>query len=165
MTTTIEGRLIRTDAIDVPKEYQRTPSLIEDDALRKSIEGHGIQQPLVVISTGNDRYSLIDGFRRLEIARFLDLKSVPCVVDQLPEGADASDYQNRMRFVLDEHRQDLLPSQRANLIRKMQTMFQMTQAAVATYLGIDPGTAYESFPMYLGNSFVCKSSQHSHSHF
>lgn len=140
MIATLEGKLIRTDLIDVAPEYERAPSLVEDDALRKSIETQGIQQPLILISKPDGRFNLIDGFRRLEIARFLDLKSIPAVVDTLPEGADPKDYQNRLRFVLDEHRQDLFPSQRAQLIRKMMEMFDMTQKQVATYLGVDPGS-------------------------
>src|SRR5689334_11385224 len=110
---TLTGQLIRVDAIDIPPEYERKSSLVEDDALRRSIEASGVQQPVVVFSKGDDRYALIDGGRRIEIAKHLGLHTVPAVIDQLPEGADPREYQDRLRFLLDEHRQDLFPSQRA----------------------------------------------------
>lgn len=140
MIATLEGRLIRADAIEIPSGFDREASLVEDDALRKSIELNGIQQPLVVLSRPDGKFSLIDGFRRLEIARVLDIKNVPAVVDQLPEGSEVNEYQNRLRFVLDESRQDLLPSQRAFLIRQMMRIFELTGKDVAAYLGLDAGS-------------------------
>lgn len=140
MTATLEGRLIRADAIEIPAGFDREASLVEDDALRKSIELNGIQQPLVVLSRPDGLFSLIDGFRRLEIARALDIKNVPAVIDQLPDGAEQDEYQRRVRFILDQHRQDLAPSQRAFLIRKMMMLFNLTGKQVAAYLGLDPGS-------------------------
>lgn len=140
MTPVIEGKLIPVEAIDVPPDFERAPSLVEDDALKKSIENSGIQIPLVVLTKPDGRYALIDGGRRLEIAKFLDFKSVPVVIDQLPAGFDAKDHISRMRFVLDESRQDLFPSQRAYLIRQMMNSFGMSQKDIASYLGLNPGS-------------------------
>lgn len=137
---TITGQLIRVDSIDVPVEYERRSSLVEDDALRRSIESSGVQQPIVVVSKGNDRYGLIDGSRRVEIAKHLNLHTIPAVIDELPSDADPKEYQDRLRFILDEHRQDLFPSQRAALINRLKKNFGMVNKDVALYLGIDAGS-------------------------
>ena len=134
------GKLIRVDQVDIPPEYERKSSLIEDDALRRSIEAGGIQQPIIVFEKPNGRFALVDGFRRIEIARFSDIKTVPAVIDELPKDADPSTYQDRLRFILDEHRQDLLPSQRAALIKQLMAMFAMKQKDVASYLGVNAGS-------------------------
>lgn len=139
-TTPLIGQLIRVDTVDIPPEYERPASLIEDDALRQSIENSGVQQPVVVFSKGDGRYGLIDGGRRIEIAKFLNLHTIPAVIDELPAGVDPREYQDRLRFVLDEHRQDLFPSQRAALIDQLKRMFNMTNRDVAAYLGVDPGS-------------------------
>lgn len=139
--TTLTGKLIRIDQIDVPPEYQREESLIsEDDATYRSIEKTGIQQPVSVLALPNGRYGLIKGGRRIAIANTLGLKTVPAVVDQLPRDADPKQYQNRLRFILDEHRQDLFPSQRAALIKQLMSLFGMQQKDVAEYLGVDPAS-------------------------
>jgi ParB/RepB/Spo0J family partition protein len=133
-------RPIRTDSIEVPAQYERETSLVEDEALRKSIEQSGIQQPLVVISRGPDQFTLIDGSRRLAIARDIELHTLPAVIDELPENADPAEYRDRLRFILDEHRQDLFPTQRAALIKQLMAMFGMKQKHVASYLGVDAGS-------------------------
>jgi len=134
------GKLIRVDQVDIPAEYERKSSLVEDDALRRSIQAGGIQQPIVVFEKPNGRFALVDGFRRIEIARFSDIKTIPAVIDELPKDADPSAYQDRLRFILDEHRQDLLPSQRAALIKQLMAMFAMKQKDVAAYLGVNAGS-------------------------
>jgi ParB family chromosome partitioning protein len=138
--TTLTGKLIRVDQIDVPPGYERKSTLMEDDAVKRSIEKTGIQQPLSVVALPSGRYGLIKGGRRLAIAQSLGLKTVPAVIDQLPPDTEPSAFQNRLRFILDEHRQDLFPSQRAALIRQLMSMFKMMQKDVAEYLGVDAGS-------------------------
>jgi ParB/RepB/Spo0J family partition protein len=134
------GKLIRIDQVDIPLDYERKSSLIEDDALRRSIEAGGIQQPIIVFEKPNGRYALVDGFRRIEICKFLDVKTVPAVIDELPKDIAPEAYQDRLRFILDEHRQDLLPSQRSTLIKQLMSMFHMKQKDVASYLGVNAGS-------------------------
>lgn len=60
------------------------PRLVFDKAelerLRESIDEVGILVPLTVYQTGDDRYRLIDGERRLKCALELGLDQVPCYV-------------------------------------------------------------------------------------
>ncbi len=133
------GKLIRIDQIDIPPEYEREES-VEDDFLRNSIKDSGVLDPINVLLLRNGRYGLIKGGRRIRISHELGLVNIPAVVDQLPVDVDPRSYQDRIRFLLDEHQQDPFPSQRAWLIRQMMTMFYMTQASVADYLGMNAGT-------------------------
>jgi ParB/RepB/Spo0J family partition protein len=139
--TTLTGKLIRVDQIDVPPEYEREESLIsEEDALYRSIEANGVLDHINVLALSNGRYGLIKGLRRIEISKALGLNTIPAVIDQLPTGVEPREYQDRLRFILDEHAQDLFPSQRAALIKQLMSMFSMRQKDVAEYLGVDPGS-------------------------
>lgn len=123
--------------IVVPAEFVREESSkVDDDILAKSIREGGVQQPLVLLRDG-DGYRLVKGSRRLAVARALGLPRVPAVVDTLPDGEQIDDYARRLRFILDEHRQDLMPSQRAALIEKMKETLGLSSKQVAAYLGVD----------------------------
>jgi ParB/RepB/Spo0J family partition protein len=135
-----EAKHVRISAIQVPEHYRRQGGAVEDDKLRQSIAQTGVQQPLVVSHLGDGKYVLIDGYRRLEIAKFLKLSEVPCVIDAAPSGILPEHYRDRMRFILDEHRQDLFPSQRALLIKTLQKNFGMNNKQVGEYLGVDATT-------------------------
>lgn len=132
----MNAKLIPIEKINVGDDVERGSARVEDDALRKSIEAGGIQQPLVVLSDG-DGFMLVDGLRRLRVARVLGIGKVPAVVDVPPAGVSPTDYRRQVRFILDEHRQDLVPSQKAELIETLKRMFGMTNRQVAAYLGID----------------------------
>src|SRR5437667_710495 len=123
MKNVTQAKFVKALAIHVPEKYRRHGNVVEDDKLRQSIERTGIQQPLVLSQISDGNYVLIDGYRRLEVARYLKMAQVPCVIDELPDGAPAEEYRDRMRFILDEHRQDLFPSQRAVLIKTLKKNF------------------------------------------
>lgn len=132
-------RRIPLGLIDVPPEYERTDSLVEDDALRRSIEKSGVQQSIIVIPL-EGRYVVVKGTRRLAVSHLARFKDIPAIVDTPPDGVDLETYRNRLRFVLTHARQDLSPSQRCNLIKQMMAMFNLDQKDVAVYLGVDPGS-------------------------
>jgi ParB/RepB/Spo0J family partition protein len=135
-----EAKQLPISAIQVPEKYRRRGNVVEDDKLRQSIERTGIQQPLVLSYIGDGKYVLIDGYRRLEVAKYLKLKDVPGVIDTVPTGVAPEDYRDRMRFILDEHRQDLFPTQRATLIKTLKKNFEMNNREVGEYLGVDAVT-------------------------
>lgn len=123
--------------IIVPPEALRDKSSkVDDDVLAKSIRAGGIQQPLVVIADG-DMFRLVRGSRRLAIASSLGIPKVPVVVASVPDGMAPDVFVRRLRFILHEHQQDLLPSQRAELIVKLREMMGLSNAALAQFLGVD----------------------------
>lgn len=128
--------LLPVTALDVPEEFLReTPSATEDAQLMDSIRKGGVQQPLIVLPKG-DRYWVVKGTRRLTAALSLGLPKVPCVIEHVPEGENPMAYARRVRFITDEHRQDLLPSQKAEIIERLKKDMGFTNADVATYLGV-----------------------------
>lgn len=78
--------LIPPDLIDPNPE---NPRLIFDEKqdliLLESIDEVGILVPLIVYPTGLDRYTLIDGERRLRCAKRLNLKEVPVNIIAAPD--------------------------------------------------------------------------------
>lgn len=154
MTATTRGELVKTDLIDIPESYERKSSLVEDDAIKRSIEKYGIQQDLVLFENG-DRFTLGKGSRRLLIARELKIPLVPAIIVATPQEANPESYRNKLRFILTKGRQDLKPSQRAEFInwllenfkvkdRDPMTTYSTTRAItrkeIADMLGIDPGS-------------------------
>lgn len=134
-------RRIPISKIDLPPEYERK-DLVEDDAVGKSIATNGVQQAVVVIPSG-DRFTMVKGGRRLRIAEKQGFHDLPAIIDTPPAGLTEEGlrlYRNRLRSVLTTARQDLLPSQRASLIRQTMAMFGMNQKEVAALLGWDAGS-------------------------
>jgi ParB/RepB/Spo0J family partition protein len=125
--------------IDVPPEYESKDALVEDDALRKSIEKSGVQQSIVVIPDG-DRFVVAKGARRVRISEIIGLKDIPALINEPPPGADVKAYRDRLRMILTQARQDLLPSQRCKMIKQLMKTFGMKQKDVAEYLGVDAGS-------------------------
>src|SRR3990167_5001696 len=72
--------LIDTNLIDNPgRDARMSHEISEFDDLYVSIRENGILQPLLVRPKG-DRYEVIAGNRRLQVARKLGLSEVPCMV-------------------------------------------------------------------------------------
>lgn len=127
-------------SIVIPPEIVReSSSKVDDDILAKSIRESGIQQPLIALSVGGE-IRLVNGARRLSIARALGLPKAPVIVGEVPAGEDADAFARRLRFILHEHQQDLLPSQRAELIGKLKAMMSLNNKDVARWLGVDQDT-------------------------
>lgn len=135
----MDSRRIRVALIDIPESYEPTDSPVEDDALRRSIEQFGVQQSIMVVPDGN-RFTVAKGARRVIISRILSLDEIPAVVSSPPEGMDAEEYRSKLRMILTQGRQDILPTQRAGLIRQLIEQFNLTQKAVAALLGLDAGS-------------------------
>jgi ParB/RepB/Spo0J family partition protein len=129
---------ILTSKIHAPAEFKREKTR-EDEQLRASIRASGVEQPLVVLAS-EGVYKVIKGTRRLAIAKELDIPKLPCVILTLPAGADEMAFMRKERFRIDEHRQDLLPTQRAELVEEIKRAHGFTNPQVATYLGVVPDT-------------------------
>jgi ParB/RepB/Spo0J family partition protein len=131
----VSGR-IPLSLVDVPPEYESKDALVEDDALRRSIEKSGVQQSIVVVPDGN-RFSVAKGARRVRISQIIGLKDIPALVNAPPPGVDVKAYRDRLRMILTQARQDLFPSQRAGMIKRLIETFRMKQKDVAELLGVD----------------------------
>lgn len=133
-------QLLPTQSLVVPPEFVREATNATEDAqLMASVKKTGIQQPLIVLRFG-DTYRVVKGTRRLGVAVLLNIPKVLCVVDEVPEGEDAESYARKIRFSLDEHRQDLLPTQRAQIIHQIMNQMGISKTDFAADLGVVPDT-------------------------
>lgn len=109
-----------------PREYF-SDSGMED--LAASIKEHGIIQPLIVSSKG-DNYELVAGERRWRAAKLLNLKQVPAII------RDVNEHQ-KLEWALIENlqRQDLNPIEEAAGYRRLIDEFNLTQEDVAKKIG------------------------------
>ncbi|HPL82061.1 MAG TPA: ParB/RepB/Spo0J family partition protein [Anaerolineaceae bacterium] len=98
--------------------------------LANSIREHGIIQPLIVISDGPNRYTLIAGERRLRAAKIAGLKEVPALVRTASE-------QEQLEFAIIENvqREDLNPMERARAFQRLIDDFSLSHEEVAQRVG------------------------------
>lgn len=132
-TDTLEGGTIMLiDINDIkPNSNQPRKTFTEDkiEELAKSIEVHGIIQPIMVRST-KDGYEIVAGERRWRAARKADLKKVPCIVKELTEE------QNMLVAIIENmQREDLNPMEEAEALNQMITTYGLTQEEVSKSVG------------------------------
>lgn len=131
---------ILTDVIRIPACSLRESYATKVDAsTRESIKRNGIQQPILVLQDG-DKYDIIDGGRRLTIARDLHIPKMQCVIEQLPEGEERESYMAKLRLLLVENQQDPSPSERAEIYQRLMDNHGLTRKQLADMLGINPDT-------------------------
>lgn len=142
---------ILTSKLALNSFLERPPSIAEDMTLERSIRDTGVQQPLVAVQIG-DVLQVVDGGRRLTIAKRLGIPKLRVTVYEVPKDKDARLYPLELRFHLDEHRQDLMPTQKAELIQKLKDAHGYGNTEMAAYLGVAP----ESIRNWLSPLSYCK---------
>ncbi len=99
------------------------------EELARSIEAHGIIQPIMVRQSG-EGYEIIAGERRWRAARRASLKKVPCIIREL------SEEQNMLVAIIENmQREDLNPMEEAEALNQMITTFGLTQEEVSRSVG------------------------------
>ncbi|WP_027399632.1 ParB/RepB/Spo0J family partition protein [Anaerovorax odorimutans] len=132
-TDTIEGgSIMLLDINDIkPNENQPRKNFTEEkiNDLAKSIEAHGIIQPIMV-KPSNKGYEIVAGERRWRAARKALLKKVPCVVRNLTEE------QNMLIAIIENmQREDLNPIEEAEALNQMISTYGLTQEEVSKSVG------------------------------
>ena len=121
---------IPIDQID-PNPHQPRSSIKAANLkeLADSIKDVGIIQPLLVTQR-DDRYILVAGFRRLEASKQVELKDVPCMVQDLSDD-------DMIRYALIENiqREDLNPLEEALAIKQLIGNQGLDYRKVAEMLG------------------------------
>lgn len=113
-----------------PRQPRSNFDPLELDELAASIREHGILQPLIVSSAGDNRYILIAGERRLEAARKAGLRTVPAILRQVGD-------QQLLELALIENlqRADLNPLEEAEAYRQLTADFGLSHEQVAERVG------------------------------
>lgn len=99
-------------------------------SLADSIREHGVVQPPVVMSVGDDRYQLIVGERRWQAARLAGLQRITVVLK------DASNQESlELALVENVQRADLNPIEEAAAYQRLNDDFGLSQEEVARQVG------------------------------
>ena len=127
-----EGTIVFLDVHEIkPNENQPRkvfdPEKIEE--LAKSIETHGVIQPIMVMPIASG-YQIVAGERRWRAAQAAKLKKVPCLIRKL------SEEQNMLLALIENmQREDLNAIEEADAIRQMLDAYGMTQEEIARSIG------------------------------
>lgn len=138
----MKSEILTPDEFTVLPCVERPESKIADDRDTESIREQGIRIPVVAVEHDGKRY-LAKGLRRLRIAKRLNVQ-VPTVTHPLPKGREIEEYVRELRFWLSQHFQQLAPSQKAEIVKKIKAMRisegKVTNKVVAKLLGVDQDT-------------------------
>ena len=127
---------IEIDRIAIPEE--RVTSVLDDEILaelEESIKQHGILQPLQVAEV-DGKYVLIDGLHRLQIARKLGMRTVPCIVKKMTE-----DQLLITNLIVNRQRGRSNPAHEALVLRKLLDEYGYDISKAAELLGMSVSTA------------------------
>lgn len=131
--TTASGAVLIPTSQVIPNPRQPRLLMKEEDLqdLAKSIQEHGIIQPLIVTQDSqNNQYVLIAGERRLRAAMIAGLEMVPALVRQATE-------RDMLELALIENvqRADLSPMETAEAYRHLNEEFGLSHEEIASRVG------------------------------
>ncbi len=127
-------RLLISDIVPNPDQPRREFDQNSLNEMARSIEQHGILQPLIVIRTGNT-YRIIAGERRWRAASLAQLTHVPAIVRSLKELE-----QLELSLIENIQRVDLSPLEQALSVYKLQHQFNLSLEEISQKLGKAPST-------------------------
>ena len=132
---TVESKNITKISTEEVKQNESQPrkrfNQEQMKTLMKSIEEHGILQPIIVCPT-NKGYKIIAGERRWRAAKLLGLKEIPVNIKNV-------DSMKALELALVENiqREDLNPIEKANAYLELKNNFGLTQEKIANRIGQD----------------------------
>jgi ParB family chromosome partitioning protein len=130
---TVESKNITKISTEEVKQNESQPRKRFDQeqmkTLMKSIEEHGILQPIIVCPK-NKGYKIIAGERRWRAAKLLGLKEIPVNIKNV-------DSMKSLELALVENiqREDLNPIEKANAYLELKNNFGLTQEKIANRIG------------------------------
>lgn len=127
-----EGGIIFLDINQIKPNTKQPRKNFNDekiDELARSIEVHGIIQPIMV-RPASEGYEIVAGERRWRAARRASLKNVPCIIRELNEE------QNMLVAIIENmQREDLNPIEEAEALNLMISTYGLTQEEVSKSIG------------------------------
>ena len=98
--------------------------------LADSIKAQGVMQPIVVRSSGADRYEIVAGERRWRASQLAALDTIPAIVRDISDETAIA-----MALIENIQRENLNPLEEARALKRLQTEFDLSQQQVATAVG------------------------------
>src|SRR5699024_8696427 len=103
--------------------------------LAQTLQTHGIIQPIVVRSKGEDEYEVIAGERRLRAAKLLEWETISSIIRDLSDTETAS-----IALIENIQREELSVIEEAQAYERLIEMHSLTQEALAQRLGKSQST-------------------------
>lgn len=127
---------IRVDQI-VPNEYQPRTQFDEEKIieLARTLQTHGIIQPIIVRTKDEDTYEIIAGERRWRASQHLEWETIPAIVRELTDTETAS-----IALIENIQREQLSVIEEAHAYVQLIEMHELTQEALAQRLGKSQST-------------------------
>lgn len=127
-----EGGILFLDINEIkPNSMQPRKNFNDEkiEELARSIEAHGIIQPIMVRQS-KEGYEIVAGERRWRAARRASLKKIPCIIREL------SEEQNMLVAIIENmQREDLNPMEEAEALNQMISTYGLTQEEVSKSVG------------------------------
>src|SRR3990167_11398258 len=127
-------KILISDIKPSPTQPRREFDQAALSELSKSIEQHGVVQPIIVVRNKNG-YLIVAGERRWRAARDAGLKELPAIVRSLQELE-----QIELSLIENIQRVDLSPLEQGLAVYKLQQQFNLTLEDIAVKLGKAPST-------------------------
>jgi ParB family chromosome partitioning protein len=127
-------KILIQDIIPNPDQPRREFDQSALDEMAKSIEQHGVIQPIIVIRHGT-KYRIIAGERRWRAARLAKQSHLPAIVRSMQELEEIE-----LSLIENIQRVDLSPLEQALSVYKLQHQFNLSIDEIANKLGKAPST-------------------------
>lgn len=116
----------------VPNKYQPRTIFSEEkiEELARTIHTHGVIQPIVIRTVGENQYEIIAGERRYRAMKFLGWTDVPAIIRELDDKETAS-----IALIENLQREELTPIEEAYAYEQLLDLHTLTQEALAQRLG------------------------------
>lgn len=123
---------IKLSDIDVdPHQPRKTFEPLSLERLSRSIEEHGVLQPIVLMPNGIGRYTIIAGERRFRAARMAGLSEIPAIVKDV-----STQSAREIALIENLQREDLDPVEVALGYKSLMESFNLTQDEISRKLAI-----------------------------
>ena len=125
--------LVPLDRIDRDDSRFQLRVTTEPESLLATIRADGQQSPVVLWEPkGSERYKIVDGFHRIEAISRLGRQEVLAVIRRDIDQTEAL----TLSFLLNAHRQNLTPLDKAHAVSRAIGYFGMSKPIVAKALGL-----------------------------
>lgn len=118
-----------------PGQPRKTFNSEHLEELKRSIELHGVLQPILVRPAANGVFEIVSGERRWRAARLAGLESIPVVVRSVDDRTTLE-----LAIVENVQRRDLDPIEKAKGFQQLVQQFGLTHQDVAERVGLERST-------------------------
>jgi ParB family chromosome partitioning protein len=127
-------KLLIQDIVPNPDQPRREFDVSALEEMARSIEQHGVVQPIIVVRHGS-QYRIVAGERRWRAAQLAQLSHLPAIVRSMQELEEIE-----LSLIENIQRVDLSPLEQALSVYKLQHQFNLALEDIAKKLGKAPST-------------------------